>query len=350
MSSRLELRYTKGETIDKFQQQKTFEWSFRPMLNWMRILGIALETHFADRKRRYWFTTGFGIILFFGNMVRLTSGIYHNVIQLYSEDSNLFRSQNSSTLLWNMFIFWFNEFFLSVGIQLAVMASMILNWQDLVAVLHRMERNQLFDSQHFKRFRRIFEIAFAFIILVFKKKSDFYFDPLNSIFLIFGDKDAILNIGKIVIFRQTYLHHILVELAAIYPSSVGFLFISLGWTVSIMFDTFDQEYIQAHKHSRQQQTNSEINWNQQILKWKRRYFLINNLIHQINRCFSVFLLIFIAGHFARLITTFFYLLTLVNKPSWRLKALLAYELVIMAFHLLSLIYIPHRINRKVIAK
>ena len=150
-----------------------------------------------------------------------------------------------------------------------------------------------------------------------------------------------------MIFRQTFLHHILAELAAIYPSSVGFLFISLGWTVSIMFDTFDQEYIQAHKHSRQQQINSEINWNQQILKWKRRYFLINNLIHQINRCFSVFLLIFIAGHFARLITTFFYLLTLMNKPSWRLKALLAYELVIMAFHLLSLIYIPHRINRKV---
>ena len=170
MSSRLELRYATGETINKFRQQKTFEWCFRPLLNWMRILGIALETYFADRNRRYWFTTGFGIILFFGNMIRLTSGIYQNVIQLYSEDSNSFRSQNSSTLLWNMFIFWFNEFFLSVGIQLVVMASMILNCQDLVAVLQRMERNQLFDSQHFKRFRRIFEIAFAFIILVFKKK------------------------------------------------------------------------------------------------------------------------------------------------------------------------------------
>lgn len=174
MSSQLELHNRTEKTNTKCQQQKTFEWSLRPVLNWLRFLGIALETqrYSPVRNRRYWYATGFGIILFFGNMLRFTFAMYQNIMEIYSNDSNsnvaVFRRHTSSTIQWNSFIYWSNEFVLSVGIQLAVMASTILNWEDLAGTLRQMEINQLFDLQHFKRFRRTFEIASAFIILVFK--------------------------------------------------------------------------------------------------------------------------------------------------------------------------------------
>ena len=156
-------------------------------------------------------------------------------------------------------------------------------------------------------------------------------------------KEAVLKITKMLIIglSNMSLPSILVEVAAIYPSSVGFFFISLGWIISIMFDTFDQEW-QMNKD-----TDIQINWTHKLSEWKRRFILINELIHQMNQCFSLFLLIFIVGHFARLITTIFYCLSLVKNSEWKQAGLLVYELFNMALHLFPIIYIPHRIRRKV---
>ena len=170
MSNRVE---NEENQVKKRRQSINFEWSFRPMLVWMHFLGISLQMQVNNNglafSRLYnWLIKGFGIFLFCGNLSRLIIVMYSDWFS-YDDNSRLavLVKRSTSTVIWNSFIYWFNELFLSLGIQIAVMMSTAVNWKDLVATLHRMENNKMFKREHFQKFRRIFQYGFAFILLVF---------------------------------------------------------------------------------------------------------------------------------------------------------------------------------------
>ena len=158
----------------------TFQWSCRPLLNWFYFLGIPLQ---LDETRNgkvshtstahyycKWFIACFGIFMFLSNLARLVVYITLNFFSLYSAtnvtDSVLYRKQMSSTTIWNDFLDYFNEFFISLGSQLILLASTLVHWKDLKAVLNRIEDQNIFTLKTLRRFRRVFLYGLSIVILV----------------------------------------------------------------------------------------------------------------------------------------------------------------------------------------
>ena len=109
--------------------------------------------------------------MFLSNLARLVVYITLNFFSLYSAtnltDSVLYRKQmGSSTTIWNDFLDYFNEFFISLGSQLILLTSTLVHWKDLKAVLNRIEDQNIFTLKTFRRFRRIFLHGLLIVILV----------------------------------------------------------------------------------------------------------------------------------------------------------------------------------------
>ena len=128
---------------------------------------------------------------------------------------------------------------------------------------------------------------------------------------------------------------------SLYPISAGILFVCVGWVISIMYETICEEFTQKEL------TNKDINWKYELVKLKRHYFMILDLVDQLENCFGLFLLILITGNFCRMITSSFQIMICFRKHEWLNSAKVLYELTVMLLHFCPIVYIPQRIRQKV---
>jgi len=163
--------------------------SCAPLLFIMRLTGIPLDDdHSRNTKRSLFtdfhsfFTRGFSLLMFFVNMENNLIFIILVVVYLFDSKSKADGSNTyfSTTFFWNEVIEVLNRVFITFGTHLALLASTLVHWPDLVRNLHRLEREfHLTPAEfHCKRFHYISIATFLYWILVyiiyfiFKKSSN----------------------------------------------------------------------------------------------------------------------------------------------------------------------------------
>lgn len=160
--------------------------SFAPLLFIIRLTGIPLDYvhchHHADSSnhsrttKRNLFTNFqsffFALFMFFVNME-------NNLIYAILVVDHLFNSKNkaegnnnnaayfSTTYFWNMVIEVFNLIFVTFGTHLALLATTLVRWPDLIRFLHRLDREFHLNSElHYKQFRCISIATILYWMLV----------------------------------------------------------------------------------------------------------------------------------------------------------------------------------------
>jgi len=168
---------TIAQNKDKDQRLMTFEWCCKPVLGWMRLLGIDLKLSesqdYCKMKCRSvfgccWFSTGVGLISFLTN-IAISVGIFcFNVsfINPTNPTTKALRNKYTSTSFWNSMIDTLNTSFITLGVHLFLLASTLVNWKGLADVLQRIEQNDFFKLETYCKFRRICYWGFFFIIVV----------------------------------------------------------------------------------------------------------------------------------------------------------------------------------------
>ena len=142
--------------------QKTFEWSFKPLLMWLNIIGIPLKINkLASSGVQFGLATIFGLLVF-------TTFVAFQVAYFFINLSNAswYGSISSSTLRWNIVIHNINDVVSTFGTHFVLMTYCLVNWKDLVQVLHRMERFNLFEKDIYYRVRCVCSCGLALVILV----------------------------------------------------------------------------------------------------------------------------------------------------------------------------------------
>ena len=174
MSTRVD--QVKVSDKEEFEPRKMkFSWSCAPISYSMRCLGIALD--FALRaagnncsassfRVGYWLTTLFGLLMFIVNLAILTNSIHSTFFWLYSDDTAKDRKTISSTMIWNWIITLFNGSLITLGTQMALLASTLINWKYLTATFYRIEKSKQLTRITFKQIRRTCEWGLVFILMV----------------------------------------------------------------------------------------------------------------------------------------------------------------------------------------
>ena len=142
-------------------KENSFEWCCKPVVRWIRLLGIPLFLE-TNSRRLFFITLAVGLFLLCLNIARLMISLH--LFALFSKHSN--KHEIGSTIWSSMFINIFNKSAFTLGTQLSLLSSTLVNWKSLATVLHRMEDLQLFSFQHFRQFRHVFKWGLAFLIMV----------------------------------------------------------------------------------------------------------------------------------------------------------------------------------------
>ena len=136
------------------------------------------------------------------------------------------------------------------------------------------------------------------------------------------------------------------EIFILYPYCAGLCFVCLGWIVSIMLDTLDEQY--HYEQARTRVNDGMVQWKTQLIKWKHHYLDICELIEQINRCFGIFLFIFITAIYVRTITTSFAMMVSLRGPYYDSIVFYPLQLLQDHIHFITVVYIPNRIHQRVV--
>lgn len=174
-SEKVVLNNTEMQDTNGDRSSMSFEWCCKPVLGWMRFLGVNLQLSESQKDKTKcclsfsWLSTIFGLMSFFVN-VSFSTGLFGWTIAKCVVDpdptSILLRQKTTSTKFWASLIDTFNRSFITVGAHFALLASTLVKWKDLTNVLHRMEQQQIFKLKNYHEFRKVCNWGLFFIILV----------------------------------------------------------------------------------------------------------------------------------------------------------------------------------------
>lgn len=154
-----------------FKMQKTslnLEWSFQPILVWMRLIGVPLYRHHGNRLK-LWLTTGFSATYFFLNM-NASLIVFLGTVAVIASDTKAARKEFSVTVtwLWNYAIGRFNHSIINLGSHFALLAFTVIKWPSLMTNFDKLagEKRAFLSTEDYNKIRIIFWRGFAIIILV----------------------------------------------------------------------------------------------------------------------------------------------------------------------------------------
>ncbi len=166
-------RYLFGNSLGSIflTMQKTslnLEWSFQPILAWMRFIGVPLYRHQGNRFK-LWLTTGYSASFFFLNMANSLI-VFLGSVAVITSDTNAARKQLAITItwLWNYAIGRFNHSIINLGSHFALLAFTVIKWPALITNFNKLVgKNRTFlTTGDYKTTRFVFWRGFSLIILV----------------------------------------------------------------------------------------------------------------------------------------------------------------------------------------
>ena len=154
------------------EQMMSFEWSCRPVLIVANIFGIPLKMKGEKEDEpsySAWMVYIFGWILYCTNVTTGLTVIFlcenaENVPSL-SSGSGVFNNGTTASQ-WNSGISTYNTVSSMIATHTVLLAITAVRWEDLVRVLHRVERMNQFTRKEFSVFRAIFRVGLVFAIIV----------------------------------------------------------------------------------------------------------------------------------------------------------------------------------------
>lgn len=162
IGSSTSVRYTMQNRVVMFKEQVTydFNWSCRPILLWMRCLGIPLLDMKSLKKKSYWRYVL--VILFTITCYVLNVGTHlYNMIEITSNNSSNYHWTTSD---WNDVITLQNFRFVSVGTHTTLLFFTAVNWGDMIQTTKRLER--LLKPKDYQKIRRASVVAVCVVLLV----------------------------------------------------------------------------------------------------------------------------------------------------------------------------------------
>ncbi len=147
----------------------SFQSSLKPMLMWVRCIGVFLESPSQESKKsssRY-LIVSLGFLIFFFNVFFNGMYVAGFILHFLSPQSlTIFRQISSATVL-NTFISMTNRVSLTFFSQLYLVYAAATNrWPNLVQILNSMEKERQFQKEDYRKFHSIFFLGSVFLFLV----------------------------------------------------------------------------------------------------------------------------------------------------------------------------------------
>ncbi len=158
------LKHVVGFTVNQSGEQTNFQWSCRPVLLALNLVGVPLRMQEVD-PRYIWIVYIFGWILYFLNVTTCL------MITFLTNETGSSRSaqidhSRSTAWQWNSGISNYNSICSMIATHTVFLAITAVRWKDLVRVLRRMEQSHHFTVDQFTKFRSIFLVGLLFTVLV----------------------------------------------------------------------------------------------------------------------------------------------------------------------------------------
>lgn len=171
------------------------EWSFQPILAWMRLIGVPLNSNQGNRLE-LWLKTAFSAIFFFVNMT-VSMAFFIGTIGFMSSSNDYsttsFRQKLSITVtwLWNSAIGRFNHSILNLGSHFALLALTSIKWPALMTNFQKLVIGEasywspFLTTEDYKRIRCLFWRGLSLIFSVVNNYINYNYMISYSILYIY---------------------------------------------------------------------------------------------------------------------------------------------------------------------
>jgi hypothetical protein len=144
----------------------SWSWSIRPLVIWIRILGVDLPDISNSLTRRYqWRLWIYGVICFFSHAIGELDIIYF----LHYKSRACFEraggvNYGTTTATWNTIIDYTNYAVHALAIHTVLVTVIRMRWIDLTEIFHR--SSLVFTDENYVRLRRMSFFGVIYVILL----------------------------------------------------------------------------------------------------------------------------------------------------------------------------------------
>ena len=148
-----------------------WEWSIRPMIIWLHIIGVDLPdcsaTSSVHRTRR-WLILVYRIFWFLCHIscqIHILYYMYPMLLRalLHNQIGNFISYLDTTTAIWNMIIDFANYSIHGIGIHLILLTVIRVQWIDTIKTFQRL--NIIFADENWIRIRKISFVGVIYVIL-----------------------------------------------------------------------------------------------------------------------------------------------------------------------------------------
>ncbi len=308
-------------------------WCFEPLFTWMRMIGFELDPRFRKRFNLY------GLLILLAHQWSGIDIMINSFLSLYKQPNNSNYTKHITTIDWNNKLDCANHFIFIGVVSTHFFYIAHHRWNSLWSAAKKLE--SAYYRFDYIRLRRLFFAGFIPLLVVRTKYIQKKFGDNQAYFL--KKEIAIITYTLLFLFsdfskKSIYkkLVTVLTFYSKIVPISVVILYCSVSWLISLFYESILEDVNKTNKVNKYT-----------IRKWKYSMALASELIHHINQCFGMILLISITHIFIDLIAYSFYI---VNSISLKTKA----DLILVVTNMLSkflilwfVAYAPEKICRNV---
>ena len=152
-----------------------WEWSIRPMIIWLHIIGVDLPdcsaTSSVHRTRR-WLILVYRIFWFLCHIscqIHILYYMYPMLLRalLHNQIDNFISYLDTTTAIWNLIIDFSNYSIHGIGIHVILLIVIRAQWIDTIKTFQRL--NVIFADENWIRIRKISFVGVIYVILQVRK-------------------------------------------------------------------------------------------------------------------------------------------------------------------------------------
>ena len=155
------------------RRTKNWFWSIRPLILWMRILGVDLPdaSTSSSRRHRWLLMSIYGLVCFsthaFSQVNIVHSLVFKREYINCNDNPDGLPLYDTVTATWNWIIDFINYAVYGIGIHFMLLTLIRLRWNGLGNTFHQYQN--VFTDENYDRLRKVSSICVAYVILLVNK-------------------------------------------------------------------------------------------------------------------------------------------------------------------------------------
>lgn len=150
---------------ESFEDVVNFSWSCRPILCFIRLIGIPLTPGRPKNRFGFRLECCFALAFYVVNIVNSVMYTVERITHTRDESQNPSNSSTSTTIM-NAYVYYLNYNASSILTHTALIFVAIFGWHELIDALRNLELLHTFKTEDYQRFRTPFMIGLFFVITV----------------------------------------------------------------------------------------------------------------------------------------------------------------------------------------